>query len=464
VTAGLSASRPDADAALSTSIPVAGDHIDVDLARGLRARVALALSSEDAGRRPEAAALSGLLTAASRALPRRDADPDTNLADVVVAWNVFRHFYPYWPDLTSDPRVDWDALLAGHLRAAAAATTKAQQREVLQRLVADAHDGHGRVTDPSAAATHFALPIQARLIEGRITVTATAASAVPVGAVVTAVDGQPAARWLDDRVRLKSGTAQWTTNVVLGVMECEQGTTIDIAFDDAGRSRSAPLACGARWANPLTERRPEPLAELSPGLWYVDLMRATYDHIWPMLPGLAEARGVVFDMRGYPTDAGASILPHLLAAPEHDRWMHVDRITGPFGRVGGVVDHGWDIQPKAPAITGRRVFLTDGRAISYAESVMGYIADRRLGTIVGAPTAGTNGNVVSFDVPGGCQITFTGMRVSRHDGTTRRHLIGIAPDVPLAPTIDGIRRGRDELLEKAVDLIDRPPSPVPPAK
>jgi hypothetical protein len=48
------------------------------------------------------------------------------------------------------------------------------------------------------------------------------------------------------------------------------------------------------------------------------------------------------------------------------------------------------------------------------------------------------------------------MRVTRHDGTTRRHLIGIAPDVPLAPTIDGIRRGRDELLDAAVSLISHP--------
>ena len=382
----------------------------------------------------------------------------------MVAWNVFRHFYPYWPDLTSDPQVDWDAELPRHVRAAAAATTKAQQREVLQRLVAGAHDGHGGVDDPSAAASRGVLPVQARLIESRVTVTVSAVPAVPVGAVVTAVGGQPADRWLDDRVRLKSGTAQWKTELVLRFIECEKGTTVDVALDDGERSRSVPLVCGPPPAKPLPEQRPEPLAELSTGLWYVDLTRATYEQIVPTLPRLAAARGVVLDMRGYPTDAGASILPHLMDAPERDRWMHVDRLTGPFGRVGGVFDVGWNVQPRAPAIAARRVFLTDGRAISYAESVMGYVADRKLGTIVGAPTAGTNGNVVLFDVPGGYEIAFTGMRVTRHDGTSRRHLIGIAPDVPLAPTIDGIRRGRDELLERAVALIDRPPSPVLPTK
>ena len=114
VATGPSDSRPGLEVVTSSTVPVAGDHVDVELARGLRARVLLALSSEEAARRPDAAALSGLLAAASRKLPTRDADPDTNLADVVVAWNVFRHFYPYWPDLMRDPQVDWDARLAGH--------------------------------------------------------------------------------------------------------------------------------------------------------------------------------------------------------------------------------------------------------------------------------------------------------------------------------------------------------------
>jgi hypothetical protein len=460
-TGALPASRDIDPPAADLPVPVAGDHVDVELASGLRARVALALA-DDAARRPDSADLGPLIAASAQMLPARDGDVDANLADVVVAWNVFRHFYPYWAELTRDPAVDWDAQLAVHLQAALGATSRAQQHDVLQALVAAAHDGHGDVRDPAAAATRGALPIQARPIDGRVVVTATSTPAVPVGAVITAVGGQAAGPWLEARLRRLSGTTQWKAERALRVIECERGTNVDVLFDD-GRSRSAGLACGPRPSPTLTELRPAPLAELSPALWYVDLTRTTAADVEASLPRLADARGVIFDVRGYPTDAGAAILPHLLAAPERDRWMHLDRITGPFGRVDGTAAFGWDLQPKAPAIAGRRVFLTDGRAISYAESVMGYVADRGLATIVGAPTAGTNGNVASFDVPSGRQITFTGMRVTRHDGRSRRHLIGIAPDVPLTPTIDGIRRGRDELLEAAVAVIDGrqrvPPTP-----
>ena len=84
---------------------------------------------------------------------------------------------------------------------------------------------------------------------------------------------------------------------------------------------------------------------------------------------------------------------------------------------------------------------------------MGYIADRKLGTIVGSATAGANGNVVVFVVPGGFRIGFTGMRVTGHDGQAPHHLVGIKPDIPIAPTIAGLRAGRDEVLDRALSAI-----------
>lgn len=158
-------------------------------------------------------------------------------------------------------------------------------------------------------------------------------------------------------------------------------------------------------------------------------------------------------MRGYPGDAGAGILPHLLDAPESDRWMHVTKLIGPFGQSVGWQDFGWDLKPASPRIAGKVVVLTDGRAISYAESVMGYVADRRLGTIVGATTAGTNGNVASFTTPGGFAVNFTGMRVTGHDGKAPYHLVGVKPDIAVAPTVEGLRARRDEVLERAVALV-----------
>ena len=78
----------------------------------------------------------------------------------------------------------------------------------------------------------------------------------------------------------------------------------------------------------------------------------------------------------------------------------------------------------------------------------------KLGEIVGEPTAGTNGNVNSVMLPGNYYIAFTGMKVLKHDGS-QHHGVGIHPTVPVSPTRAGIAAGRDEMLERAVEVVKK---------
>jgi C-terminal processing protease CtpA/Prc len=107
-----------------------------------------------------------------------------------------------------------------------------------------------------------------------------------------------------------------------------------------------------------------------------------------------------------------------------------------------------------PRLAGKIVFITDGRAISYAESFMSFIEHYQLGEIVGGPTAGTNGNVNPFNLPGGFKVVWTGMKVVKHDGS-QHHLIGIQPTVPAQPSLAGAIEGRDELLNIALEIVNR---------
>ena len=106
----------------------------------------------------------------------------------------------------------------------------------------------------------------------------------------------------------------------------------------------------------------------------------------------------------------------------------------------------------APKFTTNVAFVTDGRAISAAETFLGIIEHYKLAEIVGGPTAGTNGNVNPFVLPGGYHVSWTGMRVLKHDGS-QHHGVGIQPTVPVSRTIAGIAAGRDELLERAVAVV-----------
>jgi C-terminal processing protease CtpA/Prc len=112
----------------------------------------------------------------------------------------------------------------------------------------------------------------------------------------------------------------------------------------------------------------------------------------------------------------------------------------------------WNLWPAKPFLKAKKAFITDGRAISYAESCMGIVEAYKLGAIVGAPTAGTNGNVNPFALPGGYTVAWTGMKVLKHDGS-QHHGVGIVPTVPVSRTRAGVAAGRDEFLERAVGAV-----------
>jgi C-terminal processing protease CtpA/Prc len=85
---------------------------------------------------------------------------------------------------------------------------------------------------------------------------------------------------------------------------------------------------------------------------------------------------------------------------------------------------------------------------------MGIVEHYKLGLIVGEATAGTNGNINPFHLPGGHEIYWTGMQVLKHDGS-RHHGVGILPTHPVARTIAGVAAGKDEVLQAACRLVEK---------
>jgi len=74
-------------------------------------------------------------------------------------------------------------------------------------------------------------------------------------------------------------------------------------------------------------------------------------------------------------------------------------------------------------------------------------------TVIGSTTAGADGNVSAFYLPGNIRTMISGIGVYYPDGTETQR-IGIVPDIVIKPTIEGIKNNKDELLEKAIELIE----------
>jgi Peptidase family S41 len=432
--------------------PLTPDHFaDFELGAGLKARVPLALTDAtakvSAKQRPALDAFKRIL--AEMPEPKDSAAlSEARQADIIVAWNVYRHFYPY----LSDIQVDWDARLMPFLESVSAASGRAEELSALRRLVAEARDGHGLVVDTLETTKRAYLPITVEPVGDAWVVTASSVpDQVQPGDVIDAVNGVPIAEYAARTQALMSGSPQWTAwRAAQDLTSAPVGSQVNLSLRRDAELLQVQLAYEA--SSRVMPRHLDALLEVAPGVWYVDLTRAKVDAILAQMTVLTGAKGVIFDLRGYPVDSGASaLLPHFVLNPEQAKWMHVPQYVGPFGEQAGFSSLGWNLKPEEPHFAGKVFFLTDRRAISYAESVLGYVADEKLGEIIGAPTAGTNGNTNVFVTPTGYRITFTGMRVTRHDGSPF-HLIGVQPTIPVTPTVAGIRAGQDEVLQKALDL------------
>ncbi|MFY9823329.1 MAG: S41 family peptidase, partial [Thermoanaerobaculia bacterium] len=220
------------------------------------------------------------------------------------------------------------------------------------------------------------------------------------------------------------------------------------------RAGSAPLTVTltrAAAAQPVADTPLPAVAEPRPGVVYADLRRMADSDLDSLLPRLAAAKGILFDLRGG-TDVSTVLLSHLAERTALSSNWQVPVVMLPDHRGVKWLTTFWKIEPKAPRLRGRVAFLTDGRAIGYSETLLGMIENYRWADVVGEPSGGDNGSINWSDLPGGWRVHWTGQRVLKHDGSPL-HGMGVKPTVPAARTLRGIAAGRDEMVERAVEVV-----------
>lgn len=371
------------------------------------------------------------------------------LANCIITWNVFQHFYPYWDEVPTDWTKELDMAL---LRSFSDHTT-ADHIVTLEKMTATLHDGHINLNYPQKP--HYVPPFKWEWVENQLIITDLFSRSTPlsIGDTVTEIDGVPAEAYFREvESRISGGTNGYIryrsqTKSLLR----NENDTIHLKVNN----NHFPVVCDMNlFANGMKSTlRKETRTYYHPeeGIIYLNLDQLSMDTIRKLMPQLQAAKAIICDLRGYPY-GNDELLCHFMNGNDTTKgWMKIPQFIYPDHRVSGYEDYQWGFRAKKPYLGGKVVFITDGRAISYAESYMGYVEGYRLGPIVGQPTAGTNGNVAGFRLHGGISMNFTGMKVVKHDGS-QHHGIGILPTVPMTKTVQGVVSGRDEFLEKALEI------------
>jgi len=178
------------------------------------------------------------------------------------------------------------------------------------------------------------------------------------------------------------------------------------------------------------------------------------------LATFGDLRGLIVDTRwntGGSQDAGWRVLSQFMDREFVQSAQFSSAYLGIWRAWGG-------LPPKVPMPartivpdpTKRRrypmLWLIGPNTMSAAEGVAALVEQTGAGTTVGETTFGSTGQPLLIPVPGGGIARIRVEEERYMDGRiyTRR---GIAPQVPIAPTLEGLRRGEDEVLIGALAFL-----------
>ncbi|MPM22353.1 hypothetical protein SDC9_68805 [bioreactor metagenome] len=231
---------------------------------------------------------------------------------------------------------------------------------------------------------------------------------------------------------------------------------ITVTYVRNGKTASKSLPChtpeaifaktntGATSANPTWRF-------LTPEIGYIFLGTVTNKELTKMMGELRLTKGIVIDLRCYPNDFVAFSL---------SQYFHIKKT--PFVKFtnGSIQNPGLftfgkplSVPGMKSAYNGKVVILVNEKSISQSEYTTMSLQSTPIATVVGSTTAGADGNISLITLPGGISTNISGIGVYYPDGKETQR-VGIVPDVFVTPTLRGYLDGRDEVLEKAVQIIE----------
>lgn len=393
-----------------------------------------------------------------RSYPTPQMDSGLNLLTLFRLWNVIEYYAPN-RSLTLHP---WDEVLSTYIRLVGAETDPVRFSRLYMRLIRELNDGHA-VAPIEMLFGQRMLPVWPLQAEGRLFVGYSGDSLLERGDEVVAIDGEP----ISERLELLREYASRSNGASLrqalryyGL--CTRRDTAEVVRRRAGvcdtlRVATVPYGSVSPLYDPAQLEQP-PFRLLADSVGYIYAGTFSREHLAEVGQTLPRTRALIIDLRTYPLKVDGALIALIgqslrtesvvvrqalyqtLALPglfyRQEQWLYegfeegAERCTQPYkGRVILLVDEMTQSNPEFQAMALQSCPQTQ---------------------TIGSPTSGANGSIVWIPLPG--QLTsFSGIGTLYPDGT-QTQTVGVRLDVEVLPTTEGLQAGRDEVLERALEL------------
>ena len=394
-------------------------------------------------------------------------------------FTVIDHFFPYQEYMDRD----WYEVLVEYLPQFVFAKNEMDYGQAVAKMYAHIQDSHGFISGNPALSALFgeaSSPLSVGWVENKVVVTSFRDSSVcqekgiAVGDIILKIDGIPVEELMNKyRTFYAHSTPQSINHRAARLMvrgpEGKSGVfTIrhqdgDITEVTLFRKETYEPDRYAEYATQYPFHHAlDTLAFLSETIGYADLTRMVQAQTDSMFNMFRDTKAIVLDMRGYPNGTAWSIAPRLTEEKNVPLALFRKReVLHPNIREGEVLStraYTEFIQTISASTQwkyqGKTVMLINHDAVSQSEHSGLFFKSVDSTTFIGTPTMGANGDVTNFEIPGGMFLSFSGQGVWHVDGKQLQRL-GLQPDVYVAPTIEGIRQGKDEVMERAIHWIEQ---------
>ncbi|HAA16240.1 MAG TPA: hypothetical protein DCE41_32865 [Cytophagales bacterium] len=385
--------------------------------------------------------------------PSYPIEPQRFLA-VARYWNVIHYFFPY-KDLMDQT---WETSLDMAIPEVLGAANALEYHLALLRLVNSIDDTHSYFNSEIYWNWRgWAYPpFLARFVENQLVVTRTILNlgSVSVGDIILSIDGKTVEEWIEELWPYAHGSNEEARLSVIAELIIRRNPgAFSAILSDGTREYTVDLERLGTYSEMLFLPENGPYWVEQVGgcrVGRIDMALLETGQINTMFNELNRMDVLVFDIRNYPQGTLWELVNYLYPGPIHIATFEIPnlRFPGHFSmgeeEIGQGTTSPWD---------GNLIILFDEQTISQAEyTIMGL--EQFPGALkVGSTTAAADGNLAWVYLPGGIEAAATFLGVFYPDFTPTQR-VGIQPDIYVKPTVEGIRAGRDEVLEAAYEAID----------
>ena len=392
--------------------------------------------------------------------------PDTGyrLLGLFRYWNIIQYFFPY-RNITDK---DWNTILTEYIPEFVQTENELDYENTFLKVIAEVKDTHanlgGNIDKIKAQLGEYYPPFHVRFIEDQLVIddifNPEMADELPVkvGDIITKIEGKPVSEIVQKRVPFTPASNQPTRlrNISFFILrDSMPSKKLEIKNNNRISEVKIPLFKPTNlniyffFKQDFNQKSYKILED---NIGYINLGIIKQKDIPKIKKELKDTKGIIVDIRNYPNVFTVFSLGNYLVPQK----KHFVKFTHMNLNNPGEFD--FNMGPKvgtnkSNAYQGKVILLVDERTQSQAEyTAMAFKASPNT-TVIGSTTAGADGNYSSIVLPGGLSTGISGIGIFYPDGTPTQR-VGIIPDIEMTPTVKGIRNGEDELLERAIEIIN----------